>query len=72
MLGAGKPVITVALRTPFDLAAYPASTTHVSTYGILQPSLDALADALFGGAGFPGRLPAAVPGLHPTGHGLVR
>lgn len=72
LLGLAVPVITVALRTPFDLAAYPASRTHVSTYGLLPPSLDALADSLFGGAGFPGRLPAAIPGLHPTGHGLVR
>jgi beta-N-acetylhexosaminidase len=72
VLGAGPPVVTVALRTPFDLAAHPASLTHVSTYGILRPSLDALADALFGSAGFPGRLPAAIRGLHPTGHGLGR
>ncbi len=72
LLDAGRPVVTAALRTPFDLAAYPASRIHVSSYGILQPSLDALADALFGAAGFPGRLPAAVPGIHPTGHGLGR
>ena len=72
LLDAGRPVVTAALRTPFDLAAYPASRIHVSSYGILQPSLDALADALFGVAGFPGRLPATVPGVHPTGHGLGR
>ena len=65
-------VVTVALRTPFDLAAYPASRTHLSTYGILEPSLDALADVLFGLAPAVGRLPAAVPGLHPTGHGVDR
>lgn len=72
LLETGVPVVTVALRTPFDLTAYPASTIHVSTYGILGPSLDALADALFGAAGFRGRLPAAVPGIHPTSHGIVR
>ncbi|HET9519917.1 MAG TPA: glycoside hydrolase family 3 N-terminal domain-containing protein [Candidatus Limnocylindrales bacterium] len=65
-------VVTVALRTPFDLAAYPASRTHLSTYGILEPSLDALADVIFGLAPAVGRLPAAVPGLHPTGHGIDR
>lgn len=70
VLSTDVPVVTVALRTPFDLAAYPASRTHVSTYGILPPSLDALADALFGANGFRGRLPAAIPGLHPTGHGI--
>jgi beta-N-acetylhexosaminidase len=72
LLAAGPPVITVALRTPFDLAAYPLSRVHVSSYGLLPPSLEALGAALFGRAGFPGRLPAAIPGLHPTGHGLVR
>jgi beta-N-acetylhexosaminidase len=72
LLAAGPPVVTVALRTPFDLAAYPMSRVHASSYGLLPPSLEALGAALFGRAGFPGRLPAAVPGLHPTGHGLVR
>ena len=72
LLSVGRPVVTVALRTPFDLAAYPASRVHASSYGLLQPSLEALGASLFGKAGFPGRLPAAVPGLYPTGHGLVR
>jgi beta-N-acetylhexosaminidase len=62
-------VVTVALRTPFDLAAYPEAGTHVCTYSILPPSLEALADSLYGIAGFPGRLPAAIPGLYPRGHG---
>jgi beta-N-acetylhexosaminidase len=71
-LAAARGVVTVALRTPFDLAAYPASRTHLSTYGILEPSLDALADVIFGLAPAVGRLPAAVPWLHPTGHGIDR
>jgi beta-N-acetylhexosaminidase len=68
--GSGTPVVTVALRFPFDLARYPAAQTHVCTYSILPPSLDALAAALFGDIPFRGRLPAAIPGLYPTGHGL--
>ena len=71
LLATGVPVMTVALRTPFDLAVYPASRTHVCTYGILRPTLDALADAMFGGQAFQGRLPAAIPGLCGTGHGLT-
>jgi beta-N-acetylhexosaminidase len=63
------PTITVALRTPFDLAAYPSARTHICTYGILRPSLDALAAGLFGRSGFSGRLPAPIPGLYPVGHG---
>ena len=57
LLALGRPAVTVALRTPWDLGAYPASTTHVCTYSLLEPSLTALADALFGRVPFPGRLP---------------
>jgi beta-N-acetylhexosaminidase len=71
ILDTGVPTITVALRTPFDLAAYPESGTHVCAYGILSPTMGALAAALFGRIAFEGRLPAAIPGVAPTGHGLV-
>jgi len=57
LLALGKPTVTVALRTPWDLDAYPAARTHACTYSILEPSLIALADALFGHAPFPGTLP---------------
>ena len=63
----GRPIVTVALRTPWDIAAYPMATTHVCTYSILPGAMAALASALFSGAGrdeaFPGRLPVAVPGM---------
>lgn len=71
LLGVPTPVLTVALRAPYDLAAYPAAPTHVCTYSILTPSLEALSDALVGAIPFRGRLPAAVPGLHAAGHGIV-
>ena len=70
LIDGAVPVVTVALRAPFDLAAYPRSRTHLSTYGLLRPSLRALAAALAGDAGIAGRLPAAIPGLHTTGHGV--
>ena len=57
VLASDRPVVTVALRTPWDLAAYPGAGTHVATYSILRESMDALAAALFGAAEFPGRLP---------------
>lgn len=71
VLATGKPTITVALRTPFDLAAYPASAAHICTYGILRPSMHALGEAIFGRTPFGGRLPAAIRGIAGTGHGLV-
>ncbi len=57
VLGAGKPVVTVALRVPTDLAAYPESLTHLATYSILPDSLAALADILVGRLEPTGRSP---------------
>jgi beta-N-acetylhexosaminidase len=69
VLATGTPTVTVAMRTPYDLASYPEASTYVCTYGILPPSLDALAAALFGGP-MPGRLPVAIPDLYPVRHGI--
>jgi beta-N-acetylhexosaminidase len=71
VLAAGRPAVTVALRTPWDLLGYPSARTHVCSYGILPPSMEALAAALLGEAPFAGRLPVAIPGLYPRGHGLT-
>jgi beta-N-acetylhexosaminidase len=71
VLASGKPTVTLALRTPWDLLAYPSARTHVCSYGILPPSMEALAAALLGEAQFVGRLPVDIAGLHPRGHGLM-
>jgi beta-N-acetylhexosaminidase len=74
LLGAGRRVVTVALRTPWDLAAYPRAGTHLCTYSILPESMTALASALFGaaaGTAFPGRLPVSIDGIAPRGHGAA-
>ncbi len=71
VLASGKPTVTVALRTPWDLLAYPSARTHVCTYGILPPTMDALAASLTGEVPFAGRLPVDIAGLHPRGHGLM-
>jgi len=70
VLGSGQPTVTVALRTPWDLLAYPSARTHVCSYGILPPSMEALAAALLGESPFVGRLPVDIAGLYPRGHGM--
>jgi beta-N-acetylhexosaminidase len=70
VIATGKPVVTVALRTPYDLAAYPGAGTHLCTYSGHLPSLQALASALYGQIQLVGRLPVEIPGLYPIGHGL--
>lgn len=71
VLASGTPSVTIALRTPWDLLAYPSARTHVCSYGILPPSMEATAAALLGEAPFDGRLPVAIGDLHPRGHGLM-
>jgi beta-N-acetylhexosaminidase len=56
----GTPTIAVAMRGPWDVAAYPSGVTALATYSILPGSLDALAAVLAGEAEAPGRLPVAV------------
>jgi beta-N-acetylhexosaminidase len=68
LLATDRPVVTVALRTPYDLAAYPSAGTHACTYSILPDPLAALAGALFGRGPAGGRLPAPIPGLYRAGH----
>jgi beta-N-acetylhexosaminidase len=70
VLGTGIPTLTVAMRTPYDLVAYPGSATHLCTYAIVPAAVDAVADAIFGRAPVTGRLPVAIPGLYPRGHGM--
>ena len=57
LVSTGTPLVTVALRAPWDAAAYPEVGTVLATYGIQPPSLSALVDALWGAARITGQLP---------------
>jgi beta-N-acetylhexosaminidase len=57
----GTRLITVALRMPYDLAAYSKAATYICTYSILPPAMEALAEALFGRIPFAGSLPVTIP-----------
>jgi beta-N-acetylhexosaminidase len=71
IIGLGVPTVSIALRTPWDLGAYPAARTHVCSYGILAPTIESLAGALFGERPFSGHLPVELSGHYPRGHGLT-
>jgi beta-N-acetylhexosaminidase len=58
-----KPVIIIAMRLPYDLAAFPETSTYVCTYSILEPSMRAVAKAIFGHSEITGHLPVSIPGL---------
>jgi beta-N-acetylhexosaminidase len=61
VLDQGTPTVAVALRMPYDLRAYPRVSTYACTYSILAPSMEAVADALWGRIPFKGRLPVSLP-----------
>ena len=54
--GAGR-VVAAALRSPYDVAFFPAAVASICTYGIQPSQIEALADALLGRIPFAGRLP---------------
>ena len=68
ILKTGIATIVAAMRLPYDLAAFPEAQTYVCTYSILEPSMNALASALFGKSVFQGHLPVSIPGLYSMGY----
>lgn len=64
------PTVVAALRLPYDLTAFPEAPVFVCTYGIQEPSMRALAKALFGIIKISGRLPVSIEGLYPVGWGM--
>lgn len=67
----GKPVIVLALRLPYDLVVYPQVPCYLCTYGILKPSLQAVADAIFGRSPITGKLPVTIPSIAQMGFGMT-
>jgi beta-N-acetylhexosaminidase len=65
----GRRVIGVAVHNPYDLVAFPELRTYVVTYEYTPPAMEAAARVLWGEVTPQGRLPVALPGLYPRGHG---
>jgi beta-N-acetylhexosaminidase len=61
LLRQGHPTIAVALRMPYDLAAYPTAPTYLCTYSLQPPSLEALVRVLWGDQPAVGQLPVTLP-----------
>jgi len=56
----GRPVAAAAVGGPYDIAYLPPTPAFLAAYGYQPVSLLALADALTGRAGTPGRLPVTI------------
>jgi len=65
-----RPLVVVALRSPYDLLMFPDQTTYVAIYGETSPSLEAMADLVCGKIQPRGLLPVDLPGLYASGDGL--
>jgi len=55
------PVIVIAMRLPYDLVVIPQVSTYLCTYSILEPSMKAVAKAMFGRSKITGQLPVTMP-----------
>lgn len=66
----GIPVIVLAYNSPYFLDEVPGIPVFVATYGSSTSSQQAAVAALFGEFDIGGKLPVALPGLYPYGHGL--
>ncbi|GCE26896.1 beta-N-acetylhexosaminidase [Dictyobacter alpinus] len=64
-LQTGKPVIGLAVYSPYDLLAIPQLETYLVTYEYTPPALQAAARVLFGEVIAQGKLPVSLPGLYP-------
>jgi beta-N-acetylhexosaminidase len=62
-LGLNISTIVIAMRLPYDLAVIPQASTYICTYSILEPSMRAVAKAIFGHSEITGRLPVSIPGV---------
>lgn len=66
-----KKLITVALRSPSDLAWYPEVETHIVTYGNWDCQMRALVKVLFGEIKPKGKLPVPIKGLYNVGYSFT-
>ncbi|MGW5669279.1 glycoside hydrolase family 3 protein [Micromonospora sp. NPDC003776] len=75
LLATNKPVVTVAVGGPYDIAYFPSAPTFLAAYGYRDVSLAAIADTLVGTEPT-GRLPVTVRTpdgskvLYPYGSGM--
>ncbi|MGH9399956.1 MAG: glycoside hydrolase family 3 protein, partial [Thermoanaerobaculia bacterium] len=68
----GARVIAVSFGTPYLLRELPGLRTYVAAYGGQPVVQAAAARALFGEAGFSGRLPVTIPGAAARGDGIQK
>lgn len=69
---AGTPFVVVSFGNPYVAAVLPDVPAVLLTYDFYDLAEASAVRAITGEAPISGRLPVALPGLFPVGHGLVR
>ncbi len=64
LISAGRRIIGIAVRNPYDLLAFPQLRTFLVTYEYTRPALVSAVRVLFGERQARGHLPVSIPGLH--------
>lgn len=67
---AGRTVIVVGLREPYELASFPTANAYVAAYNYRDCGFQAAADVIFDDVNPSGLLPVTIPGLYAYGWGL--
>jgi beta-N-acetylhexosaminidase len=68
----GSRIVAVAFGSPYVARELPELPTYVAAYGSQPVAQVAAARALFGEAGFSGRLPVTIPGVAAKGAGIAK
>jgi len=71
LLAAGKPVVWVALGSPYVVRAYPRVDACICAFSYSDVSQLAAARAISGETAISGKMPVSVPGLCKVGDGLA-
>jgi beta-N-acetylhexosaminidase len=71
LLASGKPVIWVALGSPYVLRAYPQASACICAFSYADVSQLAAARAVSGEIAISGKTPVSIPGLCKAGDGLA-
>jgi CubicO group peptidase (beta-lactamase class C family) len=66
----GKPVIYVAMGSPYVLGALPGGRAYVCAYSDCEPITEAAVEILFGETPAVGKLPVSIPSFAPYGTGV--
>jgi beta-N-acetylhexosaminidase len=70
LIDTGKPVVLVAMGSPYLLRNYPKVSAYLATFSTVPPSEVAAVKALLGEIAIRGHLPVTIPGLAKYGEGI--